>query len=55
MSVRINDNDLLLNGKVQNLNRYLLGKGMLRSDLAVTADNFSTEHFLEISAGLVHR
>ena len=52
MSVRINDNDLLLNGKVQNLNRYLLGKGMLRSDLAVTADNFSLNTFLRYQPGL---
>jgi hypothetical protein len=46
MMIRINENDLRLSGKVQNLNDYLFGSGILKSELNVSTDYFSINSFL---------
>jgi hypothetical protein len=51
LKVRINDNDLQLDGTVQNLNRYLRGKGVLKSDLTVGVQDFSLNKFLHYQPG----
>jgi len=51
LKVRINDNDILVDGRVQNLNGYLIEKGILRSDLVVTTNNFSLNSFLHYQPG----
>jgi hypothetical protein len=49
--VTFNDNKLLLNGTVQNLGGYLLGKGILFSDLTVSTDNYSINYLLQNEPG----
>jgi hypothetical protein len=51
MQVRINENDLRLDGKVQNLNNYLRGKGILKSDLTMNANEFYLNTFLHYQPG----
>jgi len=46
MSVTLNGNKLLLSGNVRNLTGYLLGRGVLVSDLTVNADHFSINYLL---------
>jgi hypothetical protein len=46
LSLTFNENILILNGKVQNLNSYILDKGILNSDLTIHTDHFSINNFL---------
>jgi hypothetical protein len=51
VSVRINDNDFHVDGKMQNLSGYLLRKGILKSDLSVRMNDFSLYGFLGYKPG----
>jgi hypothetical protein len=46
MAVTLNGNRLLLSGNIRNLTGYLLKKGVLFSDLTVSADNYSIDYLL---------
>lgn len=46
LSLSVNENNVLLSGTVENLNDYLLNRGILYSDLSIQAGKFSINSFL---------
>ena len=51
LSLRINETDLLVSGKIQNLNGYLLHHELLKSDLYITTDILDISKYLKQSTG----
>ncbi len=47
VQMTIHDNQLMVNGTVRNLSSYLLGNGILESNLVVNASNYSINYLLQ--------
>jgi hypothetical protein len=46
LALRINETDLLISGKLQNITGYMLKQGLLKSNLEITTDNLDISKYL---------